>query len=122
MEVKFDSRADCVFATVTGPVSLEASLQAFNQTFDAAVERGLDLLLVDFSAVDGTLTTHERYKLGEGAAASSFSKSWKTRPKIAVVGKAPQVDGFGALTASNRGLHVKTFSEVQPALDWLGIR
>jgi hypothetical protein len=122
MEVKFDSRADCVFATVTGPVSLEALLQAFNKTFDAAVERGLDLILVDFSEVDGTLTTHERYKLGEGGAAYSFSKSWKIRPKVAVVGKVPLVDGFGALTASNRGLDAKTFSEVQPALDWLGIR
>src|SRR5579864_8967202 len=122
MDVKFDSRTDCVFATVTGPVSLEALLEAFNQTFDAAVERGLGLLLVDFSAVDGTLSTHERYKLGEGTAASSFSKSWKIRPKVAVVGKAPLVDGFGALTASNRGLDAKTFSEVQPALDWLGIR
>jgi hypothetical protein len=122
MEVKFDSRTDCVFATVTGPVSLEETLQAFDKAFDAAVERGLGLVLVDFSQADGALTTHERYKLGEGGAAYSFSKSWKTRPKVAVVGKAPLVDGFGALTASNRGLDTKTFSEVQQALDWLGIR
>ncbi len=122
MEVKFDSRADCVFATVTGAVSLEELLKAFYETFDAAVEHDLGYILVDFSAVEGTLTTYERYKLGEGGAAYSFSKSWKTRPKVAVVGKAPLVDGFGALTASNRGLDAKTFSEVQQALDWLGIR
>jgi len=121
MEVKFDSRTDCVFATFTGPWSAEALLQAFYQTFDAAVERGSGLILVDVSAIDGTLTTSERLNIGESGAAYSFGKSRKLRPKIAVVGKAPLIDGFAAAAASNRGLNAKTFSDVQQALDWLGI-
>jgi hypothetical protein len=121
MEVKFDSRTDCVFATFTGPISAEGLLQAFYKAFDAAVERGLDLILLDCSASDGTLTAVERFKIGESGAAYSFSKSRKLRPKVAVVGNAPLIDGLAAVTASNRGLNAKTFSDVQQALDWLGI-
>jgi len=38
---------------------------------------------------------------------------------VAVIGKPPLVTGFGAQVASNRGLPSMTFSERQPALNWL---
>jgi len=43
-------------------------------------------------------------------------------PKIAVVGKPPVIDGLGAVVASSGGVDVQTFSEVQQALEWLGVR
>jgi len=121
MEVKFDSRTDCVFATFTGPVSAEGLLQAFYKTIDAAVERRLGPIVVDCSALEGTLTTSERFNIAESGAAYSFSKSRKLRPKLALVGNPPLIDGFGAIAASNRGLNAKTFLDVPRALDWLGI-
>ncbi len=130
MEVSFDPREDCVLATFAGPVSLEGLLQAFHRTYEAAAERGLRLILIDCSGLYGTLSTLERFRLGESAVAywlgkspgtSWLSTSIKPTPKIAIVGKAPLVDGFGALAASNRGVNAKTFSEVQQALDWLGV-
>jgi len=121
MEVNFDSRTHCVLATFTGPVSAEGLLQAFYKTIDAAVERDLGLIVIDCSALEGTLTTTERFNIGESGAAYSFSKSRKLRPKIALVGKPPLIDGFGATAASNRGLNAKAFSDVPRALDWLGI-
>jgi hypothetical protein len=39
-------------------------------------------------------------------------------PKIAVVGQAPMIDGFGALVASSGGVNARTFSAVQEALNW----
>src|SRR5260221_6917620 len=119
MEVKFDSRTDCVFATLIGPMSLEGLLQAFYKILDAAVDRSLGLVLIDFSVLGGTLATSERFNLAENAAAYFLSKSRTIRPKIAIVGKAPLIDGFGAMVASNRGLNAKAFSEVPQALDWL---
>ena len=121
MEVKFDARTDFVLATFTGPLSVEALLLAFSKTLDAAVERGIGLILADCSALEGKLTTAERFKIGEDGAAYAFSKSRKLRPKVAVVGKPPLIDGLAAVTASNRGLNAKTFSDVPQALDWLGI-
>lgn len=130
MEVKFDPRADCVLATFAGPFSIADLLAAFRKTYEAATDRGLGLILIDCCELDGTLTTHERFKLAESAAAYWSSKSarmnWlgaaaNSRPKIAIVGRAPLVDGFGALAASNRGVNAKAFSELPHALGWLGL-
>ena len=121
MEVKFDSRTDCVFASITGPIAPERLLPIFCKIIDTAIERGLGLILVDFSASSGALATSERFNIAESAAAYFLSKSRTIRPKIAIVGKAPLIDGFGAMVASNRGMNAKAFSDVSQALDWLGI-
>jgi hypothetical protein len=130
VEVKFDPRADCVLATFAGPFSLEELLEAFHKTYESATEQGLRLILIDCSGLDGMLSTQERFKLGESAVAYWLGKSPETnwlskpagiRPKIAIVGKVPLVDGFGALAASNRGVNAKAFSEVPQALGWLGL-
>ncbi len=47
------------------------------------------------------------------------SSSRSMTPKVAMVGKAPLIDGFAAWVASNRGLSAETFSELQKAMDWL---
>jgi hypothetical protein len=121
MEVNFDPRTDCVFATLTGPLSPEGLLPVFYKIIDATVAGGSGAVLVDFSALDGTLTTSERFNLGESVVAHYLSGSRKIRPKAAVVGKAPLIDGFRVLVASSRGLNAKVFSDVPQALDWLGI-
>jgi hypothetical protein len=121
MEVNFDSRTDCVFATIAGRMSPDELPQVFYKVIDAALERGVAPILVNFSALDGNLTASERFTLGESVAAYTLSKSRTIRLRIAIVGKAPLVDGFGALASSNRGLNAKAFSEIPPALDWLGI-
>jgi hypothetical protein len=111
-----------VFATLTGSHSLEEVLKAFHGAYEAAFCRGLGLILIDCSGLDGELTTVERFELGESGATYWSQKAWRIMPRIAVVGKAPVIDGFAALVASNRGVEAQTFSEVQQALDWLGIR
>ena len=99
----------------------ERLLPIFYKIIDTAIERGLGPTLLDFSAADGTLATSERFNLAESAAAYFLSKSRTVRPKIAIVGKPPLIDGFGAMVASNRGLNAKAFSNVPQALAWLGI-
>ena len=121
MEVKFDSRTDCVFATITGPMAPERLLPIFYKIIDTAIERGLVPILIDFSASSGMLATSERFNLAESAATYFLSKPRTIRPNIAIVGKPPLIDGFGATVASNRGLNAKAFSDVPQALDWLGV-
>jgi len=122
MEVKLESRTHYLHATLIGPLSLEGILQAFQAAYDVAFGRGSGLILFDCSGLDGKLSSHDRLTLGESGAAYWSSRSWRITPRIAVVGNAPVIDGFAALVASNRGVNALTFSEVQEALDWLGIR
>ena len=99
----------------------ERLLPIFYKIIDTAIERGLGPILIDFSASSGALATSERFNLAESATAYFLSKSRTIRPKIAIVGKAPLIDGFGAMVASNRGTNAKAFSDVSQALEWLGI-
>jgi len=121
MEVKLGSGAEYLHATLTGSLSLKDLLQAFETTYDAAVSRGLRCILIDCSGLDGELSTMDRYSLGESGIAYWSSRLAQVVPKIAVVGKPPVIDGFAALVASNRGIDASTFSEIQRALDWLGV-
>jgi len=122
MEVRVESRRSYVIATLSGPHSLQEALQAFEATYDAAFDRGLRFILVDCSGLDGALSTRERFTLGKAGVNYWSTRSSKMIPKIAVVGKPPVIDGLGAVVASSGGVDVQTFSEVQQALEWLGVR
>jgi hypothetical protein len=111
-----------VFATLTGPHSLEEALKAYEFTFDTAFDQGLRFILVDCSGLDGALSPRERFTLGKSGVDYWSSRSSKMIPKIAVVGMPPVIDGLGALVASSGGIQVQTFPEVQEALKWLGVR
>lgn len=116
MDLKLESREDYLLATAVGRVSLKDALELDKSVFDAAAERGFDKILLDCLAVEGELSILARYELGTPLA--EYCKSRSMTPKVAVIGKMPTITGFGAF-AANRGLPVKTFPGLQPALDWL---
>jgi len=122
MDVKVESRRSYVVATFTGPYSLTEALQAYEATYDAAFGQGLRLILVDCSRLDGAPSPQERFTLGKSGLNYWLARSSKMLPKIAVVGKPPVINGLGALVASDGGIQVRTFPEVQQALEWLGVR
>jgi hypothetical protein len=120
--VKIESRADYVNATLSGPLSLQELLRAFEAAYSAAFDQGLRVILIDCSELGGKLSTGDRFSLGKSGVDYWSSRSGKMIPKIAVVGKAPLIDGFGALVARSGGVNACTFSAVQEALNWLGIQ
>jgi hypothetical protein len=122
MNVRVESRQSYVFATLTGPHSLEEALAAFQATYDEAFDRGLRLILFDCSGLNGALSQRERFTLGKSGVDYWSSRSSKMIPAIAVVGKPPAINGLGAMVASSSGIQVQTFPEVQEALKWLGVR
>jgi stage II sporulation SpoAA-like protein len=122
MEINIELRADHLNATLIGPLSLEELPRAFETAYDAAFDQGLRRILIDCSGLDGAIPTKDRFLLGKSGIAYWSSRSWKMIPKIAVVGEAPLIDGFAALVASSGGVNARTFSGVQEALNWLGIR
>jgi hypothetical protein len=117
MQVTFALKDDTLLATAAGQVSHQEVLRVFKNVIDTATERGLESILMDFLSVEGELSGFELYDIGKSMAEYCVSRS--IYPKVALIGKPPIVTGLGAEAASNRGLTSMTFSERQPALNWL---
>jgi hypothetical protein len=117
MQLKLASQDDFLLATAAGQASAIEVMRVFKDVIDAATERGFDRILMDFLAVTGELSTMDLYDIGRAMAEYCANRS--ICPKVAVIGNSPTVTGFGAHVAWNRGLTSMTFSESQPALNWL---
>jgi len=117
MDLKVESADGVLVATAAGRVSLSEAIRVFTKVCDVASARGFDRILVDCLAVEGELSTVDRYELGRTMA--EYCNSRSTTPRVATVGKLPLMNGFAARVASNRGLAAETFSESQKAMDWL---
>jgi len=117
MELIIEASKGLLFVSVADLITLSRAFELFQRACDAAVERGLNCILVDASSAHGDITDLERYELGSSVTEYYLARSPAT--KLAVVGKPPLVNGFGALVASNRGLLARTFLDRQQAIDWL---
>jgi hypothetical protein len=76
--------------------------------------RGVRQVLVDATAIPVALTTTDRYTMGVAASARLDA-----RLKVALLGAAVTIDGFGELVARNRGANVGVFTDERRALQWL---
>ena len=117
LQVDVEVQGDLLLAIVRGAASLDAALGAAKQVLDAAAKHQVSRILVDTLAVEGVLTTMERYHLALEAVA--HAKQGKMNPKIAIVGAPPTTDGFCVRVAQNRGLTTDLFPTRQLALRWL---
>jgi len=117
MDVRLEVQDEFFLATAVGEVSVEEVLRVFKNVIDVAMERGLNKILMDFLALTGELSVIDVYEIGKTIAEHCREKS--LHPIVAAIGKPPIVTGFGAQVAFNRGLISSTFSEMEPALNWL---
>ena len=117
MDLKPESRDGFLLATVTGTISLEKAIDTFEKTCDAAMQRGFHKIVVDLLAVSGELSDLDLYELGKTVA--DYYLQHLRFPIVAVIGRPPLVNGFGAKVASNRGLTTEVFLDLQSAIDWL---
>jgi len=108
-----------LLVVVNGEVSFNAAWDVLKQTYDTALEKQLNLILVDALAVEGKLTSFEKYRLGTETV--TYFRSKQMQPRIACVGKPPSMDGFAVLVAKNRWVAAEKFSNRQEALNWLGL-
>jgi hypothetical protein len=115
-DVKLQGRL--LLVTVSGRFELDAALRLLKQVCDTAKEKEVNKILVNCLAMDGELPTFERYHLGVAVAA--YVKQRQMKPRLAIVGKPPTIDGFAVRVAQNRDLVTQMFSTQQEAMDWLG--
>ena len=74
-------------------------------------------ILVNCLALNGDLSTPERYRLG--VTVSEYIRGKEFIPWIALVGTPPKMNGFGARVAQNRGTITQLFARQDEALNWL---
>jgi hypothetical protein len=104
-------------ATAHGTLLFDACLRGLKHVLDQARKKQVTQILIDLLAVDGALTTLERYELGKQTAA--YIQQHQMNPQIAFVGKPPAADGFGVRVAQNLGATTEMFPTRQQALNWL---
>ncbi len=117
LRIDIELRGQILLVTASGKVALEPALRALKQAFDTAKEKGVNKILVNTLAVDGELSTFERYRLATGSVANLRQR--EMNPRIAFVGKPPTTNGFGVRVAQNRDVATQVFDTQQAALDWL---
>jgi hypothetical protein len=117
LHINIELEAGLLLVTAGGTVAFDAALRLLKQVFNTAVEKQVNAILVNGLALDGKLSTLERYRLGIEVAA--YLKERKMNLRIAFVGTPPTLDGFGVRVAQNRGATVNMFSSQQGALNWL---
>jgi hypothetical protein len=117
MDVRLETRGHYLLAMFAGVLTFREVIAALQKACDAARDAGVDLLVADCFSLRGNLTTFERYEMGRTMA--EYCRERTPRLKAAVIGRPPVVTGFGSLVASNRGLRVRSFSDLQSGLEWL---
>ena|SRR5689334_7471085 len=117
LHVDLDTDGELLRAVVTGRMSFDAVWQVLKEICDTALERHLTRILVDALAAQEVLNTIDRYTIGVKLV--DYCGRQKFWPRLAVIGKRPEVDGFGVLVAKNRGLDTEQFSNWKEALEWV---
>jgi hypothetical protein len=117
LHIDVELRGRLLLVTAGGEIEFEASLRLLKQAFDIAKEKEVSKILVNTLAVDGELSTFERYRLATGLVAHLRQREMNAR--IAFVGKPPTTNGFGVRVAQNRDVTTEVFDTQQAALNWL---
>jgi hypothetical protein len=128
METTLNFRADegLLYVTYSGDFSLAEAKKIFLQTIEAVEKYKARKVLVDGRTITGEVRHMDRYFYGEFVAAEVNKlrvRSDSPLPQFAYVLLPPVLDPrrFGETVAVNRGMPVKTFDNLDDALEWIGI-
>jgi len=117
VHIDIETQGELLLVTASGTIAFDSASRLLKQVFDTAAEKQVSKILVNCLAVEGKLSTLERYDLGIEVVA--YLELRQLNPKVAFVGKPPTVDGLGVRVGQNRGLITEVFSSQQEALSWL---
>ena len=114
-----DIRSNYVHAHCTGQVQVDHFVSAVGRALESARSTGLKAILMDVREVTGTLSTVDRFVLGEDIAAMQRTHAFAAA--VAVLGKEPLVeaDRLGEKVATNRGAIGKVFTDLEEAERWI---
>lgn len=123
MHVAFQSGNAFLRATVSGRFSLAEANDCLAQIFAKALDQGARSVLVDCTAMEGVITSLDRYQHGvfvsEQMQKPGGNELRTTR--LAYVVRPPIIapDRFGETVAVNRGVWGHAFEDEADAVAWL---
>jgi hypothetical protein len=112
-------RPNYIHVLCSGPMKVDDFVAALNRGMESAAIAGRRAVLMDARAVSGTLSTVDRFVLGEDVANAQRAHAFVAA--IAVVGHEPlvEVDRLAEKVATNRGAVGKVFTELAEAERWI---
>ena len=110
-------------AVIVGPFDLPLAQHQFIELLDEAVRSGASKVLIDGRQITGNPTVFERFLYGTFAACATLEvlHTHNLKLKFAYVIHEPLRDSerFGENVATNRGMEVRTFEDMNEAVQWL---
>jgi hypothetical protein len=117
LHAHIEQQGELLVATATGTLAFEPALKILKGICDMAAEKQVHKILVNGLALDGTLSTMERYQLA--IQVTEHIRQLQFNPRLAFVGRAPAMDGLAVRVGQNRDVSVELFPSVEEALSWL---
>lgn len=113
----FENKGTYLLATVGGAYSLEVFMSIIHEVAERCQKEKLKKVLIDLRKVEGNPSIIDLYELGVEIANA-------VGPGIrgAAVARRRMVNYMGENTAVNRGAIFKVFTDVEEAMEWLGVQ
>jgi hypothetical protein len=108
---------DVLLETTTGTLELNATARVSIEAIDSAIQKQTTKILMDLLAVRGDLFESERLHVALKVAA--YLEQHRFKPRLAVVGHPPVIEGFGVRILKMFGYAVEAFANRIDALAWL---
>ena len=121
IEYQIDPKDGYLYAEVWGTFDLDQAKEMYPRIFDAIHEHAESKICIDFRRLEGDISILARYELGVLMAKVKA----KSQPiQIACIGTKKQVlrDKFLEMVAINRGVNIKIATDIEEALQWLGVK
>jgi len=112
----YQNKGDYLLVEFAEPYSLNAILAIVQDIADRCQKENLHKVLIDFTKMESNPGILDRYKLGV-----EIARVWGYRIRSAIVGKPTIINYMMETVAFNRGAKVKLFSELNIAMEWLGV-
>jgi hypothetical protein len=117
MQLQMERQDAVLIARASGEVRLRMTLDVYKQVIDSAVEQGCAGIIIDCLTLQGRTVDFRAIRVRRrGRPVPSCRLKV---PRIAFVGTAPTLDGFGVTVGRNRGIDAFIFASEEDALAWL---
>ncbi len=122
LSMHYEIDHECLFVHVMGMFSPGAAPGLIRRSLDVAKENGVEHVLCDLTAVDGLDAEHLPV-ITRFETAGLIARSLPRQFRLAFLEKPEQIpyDRFDENVMVNRGARVKVTTDLNEAMEWLGV-
>ena len=116
----YDQEQDCLVGHFSGDMDIQTAELYLKEVVPMAQKHNSKRFLNDMRNANIKMGIVEIYKLPSMVIRGSFDRSWYRA--VVVNEKDVELSDFYETVALNRGIQVKRFTAIEPALHWLNTR